>query len=110
MNNSASFICQQSPKVCQEDQDASMPLWRQARAVATNYGTVVNGTRFTTAYGYYESGQFWRLREASATVQIPARLAARVRARDGNYRLGRPEPAHMDELHGRRSRVQLLDG
>jgi len=84
LNNSASFICQQSPKVCQEDQDASMPLWRQARAVATNYGTVVNGTRFTTAYGYYESGQFWRLREASATIQIPVRLAARVRARDGN--------------------------
>ena len=60
-----------------------MPLWRQARAVATNYGTVVNGTRFTTSYGYYENGQFWRLREASATVQIPVRLATRVRARDG---------------------------
>ena len=84
LNNSASFICQQSPKACQEDQDPSMPLWRQARAVATNYGTVVNGTKFTTAYGYYESGQFWRLREASATIQLPERLLSRVRARDAS--------------------------
>jgi len=84
LNNSSSFICQQSPKACQEDQDASMPLWRQARAVATNYGTVVNGTRFTTAYGYYESGQFWRLREASAQLQLPSALSERIRARDAN--------------------------
>jgi len=84
LNNTSSFICQQSPKACQEDQDKSMPLWRQARAVATNYGTVVNGTRFTTAYGYYESGQFWRLREASATIQLPSSLTTRMRARDAS--------------------------
>jgi hypothetical protein len=84
LNNSSSFICQQSPKACQEDQDPSMPLWRQARAVATNYGTTVNGTKFTTAYGYYENGQFWRLREASATIQLPTRLMSRIRARDAS--------------------------
>jgi hypothetical protein len=88
LNNSSAFICQQSPKACQEDQDASVPLWRQARAVATNYGTVVNGTRYTSSFGYYENGQFWRLRELSATIQMPTRFATRIRARDANLTLG----------------------
>jgi len=88
LNNSSLFICQQSPKACQEDQDASLPLWQQARAVAANYGTVVNGTRYTTALGYYENGQFWRLRELAATLQLPASLATRLRARDANFTFG----------------------
>ena len=107
-NSSSQFICQQSPKVCQEDQDLSMPLWRQARAVATNYGTVVNGTKFTTSYGYYENGQFWRLREASATIQI-LRALRRDCALATQHRVGRPESAHVDEYTGRGSRVELLD-
>ena len=88
LNNSSLFICQQSPKACQEDQDESLPLWQQARAVAANYGTVVNGTRYTSAFGYYENGQFWRLRELSATLQMPACLATRLRARDANLTFG----------------------
>jgi len=88
LNNTASFICAQSPKACQEDQDPSMSLERQARAVATNYGTTVNGTKYTTAWGYWENGQYWRLRELSATVQVPARLATRMRARDANVTFG----------------------
>jgi TonB-linked SusC/RagA family outer membrane protein len=88
LNNSTLFICQQSPKACQEDQDKSLPLWQQARAVAANYGTVVNGTKFTTALGYYENGQFWRLRELAATLQMPASLATRLRARDASLVFG----------------------
>jgi hypothetical protein len=87
-NNTAVFICQQSPKACQEDEDKSMPLWRQARAVAANYGTVVNGTRYTSSLGYYENGQFWRLRELSATLQLPSTVVTRLRARDANLTFG----------------------
>jgi TonB-linked SusC/RagA family outer membrane protein len=88
LNNSESFICQQSPKACRDDQDPSAPLWRQARAVANNYGTVVNGSRYTTSLGYYENGQFWRLREVAAIISLPQSLASRVRSRDANIVLG----------------------
>ena len=87
-NESGEFICRSVPKSCQEDQDKSVSLERQARAVATSYGTIVNGTRYTSMGGYWESGQFWRLREVSATIQMPARLAAGMRARDANLTLG----------------------
>jgi outer membrane receptor protein involved in Fe transport len=83
-NNTMEFICQQSPQSCDEDEVASMPLWRQARAVAQNYGTTVNGTKYTSTAAYWENGQFWRLRELSATVQMPQALATRLRARDAN--------------------------
>jgi outer membrane receptor protein involved in Fe transport len=88
LNNTASFVCSQSPKACQEDQDASLPLWRQARAVANNYGTIVNKTRYTTTWGYEENAQFWRLREISATLQVPNTLAQHIRARDANLTFG----------------------
>jgi TonB-linked SusC/RagA family outer membrane protein len=87
-NSSEQFICQQSPKACRDDQDASAPLWRQARAVANAYGTVVNGTRFTSTLGYYENGQFWRLREVSAVWTLPQALSSRMRSRDANITLG----------------------
>jgi hypothetical protein len=82
------FVCQQAPQACSENEVASTPLWQQARAVAQNYGTVINGTRYTTQAGYYESGQFWRLREVSATLQLPSRLAkSMLRASDANLSL-----------------------
>ncbi|HEX4681572.1 MAG TPA: hypothetical protein VH277_02620, partial [Gemmatimonadaceae bacterium] len=59
-------------------------LDRQARAVAQSFPTTVNGTKFTTVSGYWENGQFWRLRELSATIQMPQTLAARIRARDAD--------------------------
>ena len=83
-NQTWQFFCQQAPQSCQEDQIASTPLWRQARAVANLYGTVVNGVKFTAPGGYYENGQFWRLRELSATVTLPNSLANRLRARDAS--------------------------
>jgi TonB-linked SusC/RagA family outer membrane protein len=82
------FICQQAPQACSENEVASTPLWQQARAVAENYGTSINGTRYTTQAGYYESGQFWRLREVSATVQLPGAIAhGMLRAADANLSL-----------------------
>ncbi|MDB4874579.1 MAG: TonB-dependent outer membrane protein SusC/RagA [Gemmatimonadetes bacterium] len=88
LNNDGSFICGQAPQSCVETQDKSMPLWRQARAVANNYGSTINGTKYTSTSGYYESGQFWRLREVSATIQAPQRVAAGLRARDANLTIG----------------------
>lgn len=88
LNNTTLFVCQQSPKACREDQDASLPLWQQARAVAANYGTIVNGTRYTSALGYYENGQFWRLREVAATLQVPNAVVTRLRARDASLVFG----------------------
>src|SRR6185312_14481858 len=87
-NSSMQFICQQAPQACVEDQVASTSIDRQARAVAQNFGTTVNGQKFTTVSGYWENGQFWRLRELSATLQVPEAAAARVRARDANIVLG----------------------
>jgi len=38
--------------------------------------------------GYYENGQFWRLREVSAVLNMPQSLANKFRARDANLTLG----------------------
>ena len=83
-NNTWQFFCQQAPQSCQENEIASTPLWRQARAVANLYGTTVNGTKFTSPGGYWENGQFWRLRELSATLNVPSAVASRLRARDAS--------------------------
>jgi TonB-linked SusC/RagA family outer membrane protein len=86
-NETADFICRSSPKACREDQDKTTPIELQARAVARNSGTILNGTRYTSTSGFWENGQFWRLREVSATLQMPSALAARIRARDANLTL-----------------------
>ena len=88
LDNDYSFICQQAPQPCDENEVASTPLWRQARAVAQNYGTTINGTKYTTTQGYYENGQFWRLREVSGTLQLPRSIAHGVlRAADASLSL-----------------------
>jgi hypothetical protein len=79
-----------------------MSLERQARAVATSYGTIVNGTRYTSMGGYWESGQFWRLREVSATIQMPARLAAGMRARATRTSRSAAAISTPGEIPGRR--------
>jgi len=84
LNNTWQFFCQQAPQACEENEIASTPLWRQARAVANLYGTTVNGTKFTSPGGYWESGQFWRLREVSASFSLPNTVANRLRARDAS--------------------------
>jgi len=84
LNNTWQFFCQQAPQACEENEIASTPLWRQARAVANLYGTTVNGTKFTSPGGYWENGQFWRLREVSASFTLPNKWASRLRARDAS--------------------------
>ena len=107
-NNTMEFICQQAPQSCDEDQVASLPQWRQARAVAQNYGTVVNGTKFTTQAGYWENGQFWRLREVSATFDMPQVLATKTARARREPHVRRAQPPRVDEVHGGRSGVELL--
>jgi TonB-linked SusC/RagA family outer membrane protein len=85
LNNTWQFFCQQAPQACAENEIASTPMWRQARAVANLYGTVVNGTKFTSPGGYWENGQFWRLREVSASFTLPNTWATRLRARDASF-------------------------
>jgi hypothetical protein len=85
LNNTWQFFCQQAPQACAENEIASTPLWRQARAVANLYGTTVNGTKFTSPGGYWENGQFWRLREVSASFTLPNTWASRLRARDASF-------------------------
>jgi len=84
LNNTWQFFCQQAPQACEENEIATTPLWRQARAVANLYGTVVSGTKFTSPGGYWENGQFWRLREVSAAFTLPNAWASRLRARDAS--------------------------
>jgi TonB-linked SusC/RagA family outer membrane protein len=96
-NGTMQFVCQQSPKSCQDDQDKNVGLYRQARAVANALGTrydskgnivASGGTLFTTTLGYWENGQFWRLRELSAVVQLPNVVNQRLRSRDANFTIG----------------------
>ncbi len=83
-DGSMQFICNNAPQSCVEQQVATTSLARQARSVAENFGTTVNGTKFTTVGGYWETGQFWRLREVSASIQLPQTLVSRLRARDAS--------------------------
>jgi TonB-linked SusC/RagA family outer membrane protein len=84
LNSSLQFQCQQTPLPCFDASNPNASLSRQARVVAQNSGTVINGTTTTTLGGFLENSQFWRLREVSATLTLPQALAARARARDAN--------------------------
>jgi TonB-linked SusC/RagA family outer membrane protein len=81
-NSTLQFQCQQSPNPCFDVSNPDAPLWRQARAVAENQGTVINGTKTTTTGGFLENSQFWRLREVAATLTLPQTFANRIRAHD----------------------------
>jgi len=86
--NQYNFLCQQTA-TCEAKSNPEAQLWDQARSVAINNGTVVNGKKYTTSLGYYENGQFWRLREFSATYTLPDRLVQRLlRAESANLSLG----------------------
>jgi len=76
-NNTVQFYCSNQP-TCYEETNSSAPLWRQARNIAQRYEPI------TTQAGYLENGQFWRLREVSATLNMPNALAQRLRARDAS--------------------------
>src|SRR5581483_2521149 len=66
---------------CQEAVDPHAPLAAQAAMVAKYTGA------YSTNWGFYSDGAYTRLRELSATVQIPERLVRRTRARGGSFTL-----------------------
>jgi TonB-linked SusC/RagA family outer membrane protein len=78
------FQCSSTPKACRDSQDPTAPLWMQARAVAVTYGTVVNGTTFSTPLGYFVPDQFWKWRELSASLLLPDRINRLFAARSGS--------------------------
>jgi hypothetical protein len=59
---------------CQGEVDPSAPLWMQARVVA------LRETTARTQYGFIEKSAFTRLREVSATWELPNRVSGRMRA------------------------------
>ena len=79
-NQSTSFYCQQT-STCADVTLPGTSLAAQARLVALRYATAPNPT---TAAGYLENGQFWRLRELSATVTLPNKFAQSIRAHDAS--------------------------
>ena len=76
-NQSTSFYCQQT-STCADETLRGTSLAAQARLVALRYENP------STAAGYLENGQFWRLREVSATVNLPAAFAHSIRAQDAS--------------------------
>ena len=78
------FQCSSSPKACRDSQDPTAPLWMQARAVAVTTGSKTNGTTFTTRLGYFQSSQFWKFRELSASMVLPSRVNSVLRASTGS--------------------------
>jgi TonB-linked SusC/RagA family outer membrane protein len=87
-DTSNEFNCNNAPFACRENQDATTPLWLQARNVAQNYGSVIGGQTFKTQQGYNVNGQFWKFRELSAVITLPDRLASSMRARGASLQLG----------------------
>ena len=105
--NQYNFLCVQTATCPPSPPDA--PTWDQARSVAANNGTVYNaqgqiattGTKYATNFGYYENGQFWRLREVSATFNFPDAFAQKIaRAQNASITLGATQPPRVDEVHG----------
>ena len=75
-DGATSFLCQQYP-ACPEMSLPGTELWKQARAGAYRFGSVVAGTTTTSDMGYLMNGVFWRFRELSATWTLPA-VAQRI--------------------------------
>ena len=79
-NQTTQFYCLNT-NTCSDETLTSTPLEDQARLVAMRFKTPA-----TTA-GYWENGQFWRLREVGATYTMPQALASGLRARDASLTL-----------------------
>jgi hypothetical protein len=80
-NGTYSFQCGNNP-ACPGLSNPNASLDDQAAAVAF---TAKNPT---TAFGYLQSGQFWRFREFSATWTLPSRVLAPIRASSASLSLG----------------------
>jgi hypothetical protein len=75
-NNSGSFYATNFATWYSENLK-STPLWDQARNVAAS-----SAKNPSTSIGYFENGQFWKLREVSAALTLPTSFAEKIRARD----------------------------
>ena len=82
-NNTTSFYCQQS-NLCHDEAIRGTSLADQARSVAQRYANTNIAGAFTTTAGYFENGQFWRLREIGATLTMPQSINNALRARDAS--------------------------
>ena len=86
LNGTTQFFCQQT-NTCADETVKGTSLANQARAVVNRFPNPLvaapNNTTCTDC-GYYESGQFWRLREIGATITVPDQIATRMRARDAS--------------------------
>jgi hypothetical protein len=79
-NNTTSFYCQQT-LTCYDETHKETSLFEQARLIALRYKSP------NTNQGYWENGQFWRLREVAGTITIPNSVARRLYARDASLTL-----------------------
>lgn len=79
-NQSTSFYCQNT-STCADVTLPGTSLREQARLVALKYSPI------STPAGYFENGQFWRLREVSASLALPERFAKSIRAQDASLLL-----------------------
>jgi TonB-linked SusC/RagA family outer membrane protein len=77
LNNTTSFYCQQSNQ-CYDETHKEASLDAQARLIALRYKSP------STNFGYYENGQFWRLREVGATLTLPKMVNDALRANDAS--------------------------
>ena len=77
-NRYISFLCG-SKFTCFDEQSPNASLAAQARVVALR--------ELGNSYGFWENGQFWRLREVSATYTVPTSWASQLRARDASLTL-----------------------
>ena len=77
LNNTTSFYCQQSNQ-CYDETHKEASLEAQARLIALRYKTP------SSNFGYYENGQFWRLREVGATLTLPTMVNHALRANDAS--------------------------
>ena len=68
VNTNLSFQCSSTPRPCQDVSTLNSSLERQAGAIALT-GPFTGQS--TTAVAYTEPLQYWRLRELSATVELP---------------------------------------
>jgi len=56
----------------------SASLAEQARTVAAIAGLDANGNTLHTNAGFFENGEFWRIREVSASIDLGDKLASRL--------------------------------
>jgi len=82
LNSEQQFLCQQSVS-CKDISSLVVPLWRQARAVANRF------TPVQTSNGFIEDNKFTRIREVSATYNIPESFTRKyVRAQGASVNFG----------------------